>query len=164
MSSKFFDELDLKILKELQRDARASFNEIARRLGVSTGTVTSRVNKLMKNGILRGIYPDINCEKLGVKVTVFGLIKVHPNYDVDTVGMQIGAIEGVRCVYTISGEYDLLVFARCMLHEEVGDLFEKIRRVDGVSDVIKLVSFKKIKEDYTVDFKLIEKKIGKVCL
>ncbi|MGQ4833671.1 MAG: Lrp/AsnC family transcriptional regulator [Candidatus Asgardarchaeia archaeon] len=163
MTVRHFDDLDLKILKELQNDARASFNEIARRLGISTGTVTSRVSKLMKNGILRGIYPDVNCEKLGVKVTVFGLIKVNPNYDVDTVGKQIGAIEGVKCVYAISGEYDLLILARCMLHEDVGELFEKIRRVDGVAEVIKLVSFKKLKEDYTVDFKLIEKKIGNVC-
>lgn len=48
------DPLDMRILQELQRDARASFNALARRLGTTTPTVSWRVRRLQEVGIIRG--------------------------------------------------------------------------------------------------------------
>lgn len=48
------DDLDVRIVRELQRDGRVSFNELARRLGVSTPTVSYRVKRLEDVGIIQG--------------------------------------------------------------------------------------------------------------
>ena len=161
MTNKHVDELDLQILKELQKNARISFNEIARKLGISTATVTNRISKLMKESILLSFLPVINCEPLGMRATVFGLIKVSPESDVLEVGKRLTEIEEIRCIYQISGEYDLMILARCLNHEDAGTLFEKIRKIDGVSEIIKLIAFKKLKEDFSVNFKLIEEDFRK---
>lgn len=48
------DDLDVRIVRELQRDARVSFNELARRLKISTPTVSYRVKRLEDVGIIQG--------------------------------------------------------------------------------------------------------------
>ncbi len=47
------DEISLKIMKELHTDARQSFREIGRRLGISEGTVRNRVKRLLNGNIVR---------------------------------------------------------------------------------------------------------------
>ncbi|MFC1846425.1 Lrp/AsnC family transcriptional regulator [Chloroflexota bacterium] len=47
------DEISQKVVKELHTDARQSFREIGRRLGISEGTVRNRVQRLLKENILR---------------------------------------------------------------------------------------------------------------
>ncbi|MHC1582708.1 MAG: Lrp/AsnC family transcriptional regulator, partial [Candidatus Syntropharchaeia archaeon] len=59
------DELDIKIIRELKRDARTSYREIAERLGVAEGTVYNRIHKLKEIGAIRRFIPDIDYSKLG---------------------------------------------------------------------------------------------------
>ena len=48
------DNLDKKIIELLKKDSRCPFVEIANQLGVSEGTVRSRVHKMVEEGIIRG--------------------------------------------------------------------------------------------------------------
>ena len=65
------DDIDRKILRELQGDARASYSEIGRRVGLTTPAVIERIRKLEDAGILTGYRAEIDPAKIGMPITAF---------------------------------------------------------------------------------------------
>lgn len=65
------DEIDRKILKELQLDARTSFAELGRRVGLTTPAVIERVRKLEDTKIITGYRAEIDPAKVGLPITAF---------------------------------------------------------------------------------------------
>ena len=65
------DEIDRNVLKELQRDARMSFAELGRRVGLTTPAVIERVRKLEDSGIITGFRAEIDTSKVGLPITAF---------------------------------------------------------------------------------------------
>ncbi|MGH7784210.1 MAG: Lrp/AsnC family transcriptional regulator, partial [Candidatus Binatia bacterium] len=65
------DEIDRKILKELQLDARISFAELGRRVGLTTPAVIMRVQKLEFAKIITGYSAEIDTSKVGLPITAF---------------------------------------------------------------------------------------------
>jgi DNA-binding Lrp family transcriptional regulator len=63
------DETDVKILKKLTSDARASYRKIAESIGVSPPTVLSRVQNLEKDGIIKSYAALLDHERLGYDLT-----------------------------------------------------------------------------------------------
>jgi Lrp/AsnC family transcriptional regulator, leucine-responsive regulatory protein len=65
------DSLDKKILCELQADARISFAELGRRIGLTTPAVIERVRKLEDAKIIKGYRAEIDTAKIGLPITAF---------------------------------------------------------------------------------------------
>ncbi|MFN6964631.1 MAG: Lrp/AsnC family transcriptional regulator [Pyrinomonadaceae bacterium] len=65
------DDIDRKILKELQTDARTSFAELGRRVGLTTPAVIERVRKLEDAGVIVGYRAEIDTAKVGCPITAF---------------------------------------------------------------------------------------------
>jgi Lrp/AsnC family leucine-responsive transcriptional regulator len=65
------DDIDRKLLKELQLDARISFAELGRRVGLTTPAVIERVRKLEDARIITGYRADIDTAKIGLPITAF---------------------------------------------------------------------------------------------
>ena len=65
------DDIDRKILKELQLDARTSYAELGRRVGLTTPAVTERVRKLEDAGIIAGYRAEIDPARVGLPITAF---------------------------------------------------------------------------------------------
>ncbi len=65
------DRIDWKILKELQEDARTSFAELGRRVGLTTPAVIERVRKLEDAEIITGYRVEIDTAKVGLPITAF---------------------------------------------------------------------------------------------
>ncbi|MGO9404795.1 MAG: Lrp/AsnC family transcriptional regulator [Terriglobales bacterium] len=65
------DEISRKILRELQKDARISFAELGRQVGLSPSATAERVRRLEDEGIIRGYRVDIDPRALGYRVMVF---------------------------------------------------------------------------------------------
>lgn len=65
------DEIDRKILRELQADARTSYAELGRRVGLTTPAVIERVRKLEEAGIITGYRAEIDASKIGLPITAF---------------------------------------------------------------------------------------------
>ncbi len=65
------DEIDRKILKELQQDARVSYAELGRRVGLTTPAVIERVRKLEDSGVIVGYRAEIDTAKVGIPITAF---------------------------------------------------------------------------------------------
>lgn len=65
------DDIDRNILKELQQDARTSYAELGRRVGLTTPAVIERVRKLEDAGIILGYRAEIDTSKVGLPITAF---------------------------------------------------------------------------------------------
>lgn len=65
------DEIDWKILRELQINARITFAELGRRVGLTTPAVIERVRKLEDSGVITGYRAEIDAAKIGFPITAF---------------------------------------------------------------------------------------------
>lgn len=68
---KMIDEIDWKILKELQINARTTFAELGRRVGLTTPAVIERIRKLEDAAIITGYSVEIDTAKVGLPITAF---------------------------------------------------------------------------------------------
>ena len=65
------DNISWKILKELQIDARVTYAELGRRVGLTTPAVIERVRKLEDAGIITGYRIELDTAKVGLPITAF---------------------------------------------------------------------------------------------
>ncbi len=70
-NEKLLDSLGWKLLTELQKDARISFAELGRRVGLSTPAVAQRVRRMEDEGIIRAYRADISPSHVGLPITAF---------------------------------------------------------------------------------------------
>ncbi|MDY6931753.1 MAG: Lrp/AsnC family transcriptional regulator [Halobacteriota archaeon] len=141
-------ELDLKILDLLLRDSRLSYREIAKTLGVSTTTVSSRINKMLENQVITGFTTMVDWEKIGFKNSLCIAVETDPKVDLAGVGQKLKEIDSVFMVCNIVGDYDFSIYARCRTGEDASALLDKIRGIEGVIRVIPHTILKTTKENY----------------
>jgi len=103
------DDVDRKILRELQEDGRASFRDISARIGVSTPTVSSRVQAMVDLGLIKGYSTLLDADMLG-QVSVALLIEAKPS-DMNRVVEKIKDDELVRQIYTLSDSRILCILS-----------------------------------------------------
>jgi len=144
------DELDVAILLLLQENGRASYNEIAKELGVSVATVSKRVKSLEERGIVQGYAAILSCENLGFTESLWLMVHTSPGADVDAIGRTIAKQVGVKCVYAIYSDFDLLVHITCATPEEVASTIKAIGKIRDVVRVTKMSVSKRIKEEFKV--------------
>lgn len=101
--TKAIDNLDRRILKELQRNARISASEVGRRVGLSTPAVTERILKLEQENFIQGYQTKVNYDKLGLAVKVFIHFQSTSLKHADIVKM-IDAIPQAIEWHTITGD------------------------------------------------------------
>lgn len=71
LKSKMIDEIDWKILLELQKDARTSYAELSRRIGLTTPAIIERIRKLEDAKIITGYRVEIDTAKVGLPILAF---------------------------------------------------------------------------------------------
>lgn len=70
-NEKALDRLSWQILRELQKDARLSYNELGKRVGLSAPSVAERVRKLEEAGVIVGYKAQIELAEVGLPLTAF---------------------------------------------------------------------------------------------
>ena len=101
------DHLDADLIRLLAAEPRIGVLEASRRLGVARGTVQSRLDKLMRSGVVTGWGPELDPEALGYPVTAFLTLEIRQGTGHDRVAEQLGAISEVLEAYTITGAGDM---------------------------------------------------------
>jgi len=70
------DEINLRLLGELQADARISLAELGRRVGLSSPAVAERLARLEQEGVILGYHAELNPRALGLSLTA--VIRIRP--------------------------------------------------------------------------------------
>ena len=119
------DQIDVKILRMLQNDARTSFKEIAKECNVTLDTIKNRFNTQKKNGIIRGTTIVLDPKKMEKGNLVIIGIQVIQQFSESVLNM-IKKMQGV-CVVTKSiGQYDIEAIFLLKDIEQIGITKEKI--------------------------------------
>lgn len=72
------DEVDKKILNRLRQNGRISLKELSAEVFLTMPAVSARIEKLEREGYIRGYHAEVNLEKLGYGIKAFILITVKP--------------------------------------------------------------------------------------
>ena len=102
------DEVNLRILAELQDSPRLPMAELARRIGMSAPSVTERVQRLERAGVIAGYRLDIDPAAVGLPVTAFARIRPMPGSLPKIAELAAELPEVTEC-YRITGEDCFLI-------------------------------------------------------
>ena len=122
------DNLDKRILEIMKKDSRRPFVEVANQLGVSEGTVRSRVHRMTEEGIIRGF--TIKTSSKNVKALVE--IRIDVNTDTDVIAKELASYEGVTEVFEVTGDQDIIVMVDVETSQSLNDIIERVRRYENI--------------------------------
>ncbi len=119
------DQKDEKILELLKKDGRASYTEIAEEIDVSEGTVRNRVEKMQETGVIETF--TVQTGSRGSKAVV--MVELKTGRDIDQVLEDFP--EKIQ-IMEVTGEYDLVLEIERPSNQEINDLLDEIRSIEGV--------------------------------
>ena len=122
------DNLDKRILEIMKKDSRCPYVEIAEKLGVSEGTVRSRVHKMTEDGIIRGF--TIKTSSKNVKALVE--VRIDVNTDTEEIARKLSAYDGVTEVFEVTGDQDIIAIVDVESSQSLNEIIERVRRYDNV--------------------------------
>lgn len=127
------DSTDQQLLSLLRQNARMSVATLAKKLGVSRGTVTNRVMKMEDEGIIVGytvrLRPDAQPNEISASMSVV----VGGNESRTVIASLLGE-PGVATLHDTNGRWDLLAELRAANLEELSKVLERIRLIRGISN------------------------------
>jgi DNA-binding Lrp family transcriptional regulator len=141
------DEVDRRILNEVLRDCRKSYRAIARKAGVSVGTVLSRIRRMEKAGVIKGYAALLDHEKLGYQLTVLAEITVSKGKLLE-MEEAIGKLPTTCAVYDVTGLTDALVIAKFRSREELSKFTKSLLAMPFVDRTNTHVVLTTVKEDF----------------
>lgn len=144
------DELGLKILQLLQRNARLSYREIARELNVAVGTVYNRIKRMEEKGVIRGFCVALDYEKVGFGLTAVIGIKARGR-EIVRIEREIAKNPRVMQVYDVTGEYDIIAVAKFRDRADMNRFVKWLLSLEGVEKTNTSVVMDIAKESFTVD-------------
>lgn len=111
MAGNKLDEIDRKILAELQADGRMTNVELAKRVGISAPPCLRRVRTLEEAGYINGYHADVNPRELGFEVQVFAMVRLHSQAEADLSAFEARCREWplVRECHMLNGEIDFVL-------------------------------------------------------
>lgn len=124
------DELDMTLIRELDKDARVSNLSLARRLGAANSTVRRRLNRLIDLGVIT-IATTPAYRALGYTTVLILAVNAPPG-TLNTLTRQLASANSIKYIWITTGRYDLVALAFYRNPEEYIRLFpEEIGTIPG---------------------------------
>jgi Lrp/AsnC family transcriptional regulator for asnA, asnC and gidA len=143
------DDLDHKIVERLSRDARVSNRHIASELGVTEGTIRSRIKRMQAEGLIQfTVVTDFRMA--GSPNLVMIGIDAHPSR-VAGLAEELSAMRETSCVIVLLGRYSLLAMGLFATVEQLHEFVTtRIRPLKGVRQVETSISVHNVKYEARV--------------
>lgn len=127
------DNVDLKILEILSKNAKKPYTEVAKLANVSGGTVHVRMRKMEEMGIIQGNTLIIDYARLGFDVTAFIGIFLSKSALYDEVVDELKKIPEIINIHYTTGNYSMFAKIHCRDTRHLKDLLhDKIQRIEGI--------------------------------
>ena len=143
------DELDVRIVRLLNADARKSYRDIAKEVDASISTVSNRIRKLEGQGIISGYVPILNESRLGYDVLAVVGVKIHKGKLLE-VQRRIAKDDRVTHVYDVTGEWDSIVVVRLRNTRELDTFIKRLGSMEYVENTYTQVVLNVVKEERRV--------------
>ena len=127
------DERDLDIVAALQQDARATYADVAARVGLSASAVHDRVRKLEQRGVIRGYAAVVDPEALGLYVTALIAASPLDPRQPDDLPDRVAEFPEVEDCFSVAGETNYVLKVRTRTTTELEDLIRRLREKANVA-------------------------------
>ena len=141
------DEIDRKLLRELLKDSKRSYRELASAIGVSAATVINHVQRLESAGVIKDYSARLDHERMGYELTVVTEIVVSKGKLLET-DEEIAKIPNVCAVYDITGQTDAMVVAKFKSRNNLSDFTKALLAMPYVERTNTHVVLTTVKEDF----------------
>jgi Lrp/AsnC family transcriptional regulator, leucine-responsive regulatory protein len=127
------DDTDRAILRALQANARATYTEIGRAVGLSAASVHERVHRLEGRGVIRGYHAEVDPELLGL--SVLSLVSVLPSDSSNAAATEaaLAGIPQIEAAYGVAGEESHVLVVRTSSIAELSQVLQRLQDIDGVA-------------------------------
>lgn len=126
------DSRDLDIVAALQEDARATYADVASRVGMSASAVHERVRKLEQAGVIRGYRAVVDPEALGLFVTALVAATPLDPRAPDDLPQRLAVFPEVEDCYSVAGEASYILKVRTRTTGDLEELIRRLRERGGV--------------------------------
>lgn len=148
------DEIDQRILRELQADGRITNVELASRVGISPPPCLRRVRALEEAGLITGYRAMLDESKLGYDVVCFAFVHLASQSETDLARFQthIRDWSAVRECWTLSGDIDFILKCVAPDLKAFQDLVGDLTSLPNVRNVRTALALDRVKDEAIVPF------------
>lgn len=122
------DEVNWRILQELQLDARISFSELGRRVGLSSPAAAERVRRLEEAGIIEGYQTKINLTSIGLPMTVIIRASTHDNHASDKLAECVQHLPEILECHKVTGDDCYIMKAAVSSVQHLENLLDTLKQ------------------------------------
>lgn len=119
------DEIDRRILQILNKNARQSFREVAKEVGLSVTAVIHKIKKLEAAGAIKGYIPVLDPESFGYNLMAVIALRISKGKLLETQRL-IAREPQVMAVYDITGEWDSLIIGHFRTRDDLNNFIKKV--------------------------------------
>ena len=142
MSSNYqIDNIDLKILNVLSKNAKMPYTEVAKKVFVSGGTVHVRMRKLEKMAVVRGTKLDIDYDKLGYNISSYMGIYLEKSFLYKETVKSLKKIPEIVEIHAITGQYTIFIKIICKDTSHFRNFLDTVHKVKGITRTETFMSF-----------------------
>lgn len=127
------DELDRRLVTALRANARASYAELGRTVGLSGPSVQERIRRLEERGVLTAYNARVEPSALGLDVTAFVGLLLSDTADQTAVAGRLDAVEEIEDCWYVAGDESYLVKVRVHNVGALEDLLGRLLRIEGIA-------------------------------
>jgi Lrp/AsnC family leucine-responsive transcriptional regulator len=133
VSTAELDDLDLRLLDALQRNARSTFAELGAVVGLKPPAVHDRVKRLESRGFVRGYAAQLDSKLLGLELIAFVSCYTTPDASYDEFTQALAQMPEILEVHSVAGEesFVLKVMTRSTAH--LDELLSRLKAVKGMA-------------------------------
>jgi DNA-binding Lrp family transcriptional regulator len=126
------DEIDRRILRELESDGRLSGRALAERVTISRANAYARFERLVADGVITGFTARVDPVKVGLTTSAYVAMTVRQNTWRD-LQVQLRAIPEVRHMALMGGEFDVMLLVRAEDNNALRRVvLEQLQTIPGV--------------------------------
>ncbi|WP_156412195.1 Lrp/AsnC family transcriptional regulator [Bosea sp. Root483D1] len=143
------DEIDLRILTELQSDGRMTNVELSSRVGISPPPCLRRVRALEEAGVITGYRALLDERKLGIEVVCFAFVHLASQAEADLAAFQSRIREWslVRECWTLSGDIDFILKCVAADLKAFQDFVADLTALPNVRNVRTALALDRVKDE-----------------
>ena len=127
------EPLDRHIVTLLAKDARMSFTDLGKAVGLSTSAVHQRVKRLEQRGLILGYGATVNHEGIGLPLTAFISIRPIDPSQPDDSPERLRDIPEIESCWSVAGDESYILKIRVATPADLEDLVARIRAAANVS-------------------------------
>lgn len=127
------DGVDARLVRELTADGRASYTDLAERVGLSVSAAHQRVRRLEQRGVIRGYGARVDPELLGLPLTAFVSVKPIDPGAPDDVPERLAGLAAIEACHSVAGDESYILKVRVSGPGALETLLQDIRAAANVS-------------------------------